>query len=217
MDYQSRYNAIRGDMADEASLLKWQADEGFQDWLRDGPLTLDRHTITRTGHRQATVIEPDGTVFANILFGPACPDTLEAMLAWHRKGKPKPDVYEPTDRERIDALTRRVEVLEKLLTVSEPPPMAEEPPVQVGHMDEPNDLEIPRFLAPSPVESVPTDLQALAEPGETVEQTRSRLWALYRELQNKIMMALASREEVRLHERLHIHMGWLAAADERDF
>lgn len=90
-------------------------------------------------------------------------------------------------------------------------------PVQVGHMDEPDDLEIPRFLAPPPAESVPTDLQALAEPGETVEQTRSRLWALYRELQNKIMMALASREEVRLHERLHIHMGWLAAADERDF
>lgn len=96
-----------------------------------------------------------------------------------------------------------------------PRPVIVEVPVQVGHLDEPDDLEIPRFLAPAPEESVPTDLQALAEPGETTEQTRTRLWALYRELQNKIMMALASREEVRLHERLHIHMGWLAAADER--
>lgn len=101
--------------------------------------------------------------------------------------------------------------------VSAPQPMEE--PVQVGHMDEPDDLEIPRFLAPAPepAPSVPDDLQALAEPGETTEQTRARLWALYREIQNKIMMALASREEVRLHERLHNHMGWLAAADERDF
>lgn len=112
MDYQSRYNAIRGDMANEESLLKWQEDEEFQVWLRTGPLTIDRHTITRTGHRQATVIEPDGTVFKDILFGPTCPDTLEAMLAWHRKGKPRETPRPPTDRELIDSLTKRVEALE---------------------------------------------------------------------------------------------------------
>ena len=140
MDYQSRYNAIRGDMADEESLLKWQADEGFQDWLRNGPLTIDRHTITRTGHRQATVIEPDGTVFANILFGPTCPDTLPDMLAWHRKGKPKPDVYEPTDRERIDALTRRVEILEKW-------------------MAEGRDVQIPAFLKAAPPHEIADTLE----------------------------------------------------------
>ncbi len=122
---------------------------------------------------------------------------------------------------RADGISLATELMQDAIKPPAPPKPAPEPkrtpPVQVGHMDEPDDLEIPRFLAPSPAESVPTDLQALAEPGETVEQTRSRLWALYRELQNKIMMALASREEVRLHERLHIHMGWLAAADERDF
>lgn len=101
--------------------------------------------------------------------------------------------------------------------IPEPEPVVVEEPVQVGHMDEPDDLEIPRFLAPPPEEQVPDELAALVEPGETLEQTRARLWALYRELQNKIMMALASREEIRLHERLHIHMGWLAAADERKF
>lgn len=111
MDYQSRFNAIRGDMADEASMLEWQADEDFQKWLHNGPLVIDRHTVKRTGPRRATVTEPDGTVFENIIFGPTCPDNLEAMLAWHRKGKPK-DVLQITDREMILALTKRVEALE---------------------------------------------------------------------------------------------------------
>lgn len=119
---------------------------------------------------------------------------------------------------RADGISLARELMQDAIAPPEAAPAPKPkrtPPMQVGHSDEPNDLEIPRFLAPPPVESVPTDLQALAEPGETTEQTRTRLWALYRELQNKIMMALASREEMRLHERLHIHMGWLAAAEER--
>lgn len=111
MDYQARFNAMRGDMADEASMLEWQADAEFQKWLRNGPITIDRHTVKRTGPKRCTVIEPDGTVFENIIFGPTCRDTLEDMLAHHRKGKPK-EVRAPTDRELIEALTRRVEALE---------------------------------------------------------------------------------------------------------
>lgn len=83
------------------------------------------------------------------------------------------------------------------------------------YLEQPEDLEIPRFLAPATEETVPTELQALAEPGETTRQTQDRLWKLYLELQSKIMMALASADEIRLHERLHTHMNWLSIADER--
>lgn len=92
-----------------------------------------------------------------------------------------------------------------------PPPAPKEPdPVQVGHMDEPADLEIPRFLAPSPEATVPTDLQALVEPGETTRGTQERLWKLYLELQGKLMLGLASTEEIGLHTILHGHLHWLA-------
>lgn len=111
MDYQSRFNAIRGDMADEASLIEWQADADFMRWLHEGPLVIDRHTIKRVGPKQATVTEPDGTVFEGIIFGPTCKDTLEDMLAHHRKGKPK-EFRVLSDREMIEALTKRVEALE---------------------------------------------------------------------------------------------------------
>jgi hypothetical protein len=117
MDYQSRFNAIRGDMADEASLLAWQADKDFQEWLRNGPIVIDRHTVTRTGHKRCTVIEPDGTVFTDILFGPTVADDLAAMLAHHRKGKPREE-RRVTDRERIEILERRVDALEALLSNS---------------------------------------------------------------------------------------------------
>lgn len=118
MDYQSRYNAIKGDMADEASLLKWQGDEAFNEWLRNGPIVIDQHTIKRTGCKRCTVIEPDGTVFEDIVFGPNCFDTLEDMLAWHRKGKPSPKIYFFSDRDRIEILERRVDALEALLSNS---------------------------------------------------------------------------------------------------
>jgi hypothetical protein len=83
-------------------------------------------------------------------------------------------------------------------------------PVQVGHKEEPQDLEIPRFLAPSPEATVPTDLQALVEPGETTRGTQERLWKLYLELQGKLMLGLASTEEIGLHTILHGHLHWLA-------
>jgi len=112
MDYQSRYGLLQGDMADEAALRDWQADAAFQQWLHNGPITISRHTIKRTGPRRATVTEPDGTVFEDIIFGLTTPDTLEAMLAWHRKGKPKPETPQLTDRELISALMQRVAALE---------------------------------------------------------------------------------------------------------
>ena len=88
--------------------------------------------------------------------------------------------------------------------------------VQVGQTDEPDDLEIPRFLAPDPLESVPDLLRTLAEPGEGVEAMQARLWALYLELTGKLMLNLASPEEIALHGRLHNHLHWIAPPLEGD-
>lgn len=84
------------------------------------------------------------------------------------------------------------------------------------HMEAPDDLEIPRFLEPEPDPLIPDELHSLSEPGETVREMQARLWLLYLELQNKVMMALASREEIRLHTTLHGHLNWLAPPLEGD-
>lgn len=186
--------------------VEFRGEPAILYWICRGP----------TGEEEVRLTKLDGTVIADDLV-----HVWEGMDPedWFDRLDPHDlPVWTAENGKTEKRLLVRIRELEERVARLEPKPEpVEEPPVQVGHMDEPNDFEIPRFLAPPPAESVPTDLQALAEPGETVEQTRARLWALYRELQNKIMMALASREEVRLHERLHIHMGWLAAADERDF
>lgn len=95
-------------------------------------------------------------------------------------------------------------------------PWRAEAPVQVGHDDEPDDLEIPRFLAPDPLESVPDPLRMLAEPGETVAAMQARLWALWRELNGKLMLNLANPEEIALHTRLHNELHWIAPPIEGD-
>jgi hypothetical protein len=92
----------------------------------------------------------------------------------------------------------------------EPAPEIMEAPVQVGHMDIPEELEIPRFLAPDPLEGIPDALQALAEPGETVPEMQARLWTLWRELNGKLMLNLAGSEEIALHTRLHNELHWIA-------
>ena len=86
----------------------------------------------------------------------------------------------------------------------------EEAPVQVGQMDEPEPIEIPRFLAPDPLEGIPDGLRVLAEPGETIAQMQARLWELWREMNGKLMLNLASPEEIALHTRLHNELHWIA-------
>jgi hypothetical protein len=191
MDYQSRYNAIRGDMADEASMLAWQADEGFQEWLRNGPLVIDRHTVTRTGHKRCTVIEPDGTVFTNILFGPTVADNLAAMLAHHRKGKPKPETPQLTDRERIEMLEKRVKRLEDLIR------------------EAPEPVEIPEFLQDNP----PAELADLFDPADTAPQSNEKLLVRLREVLGLIGLAedaggRAAPELYRRKDRLESGIRW---------
>lgn len=115
---------------------------------------------------------------------------------------------------RPDGISLATELMQDAIkppAAPKPVPAPKEPePVQVGHKEEPEDLEIPRFLAPSPEATVPTDLQALVEPGETTRGTQERLWKLYLELQGKLMLGLASTEEIGLHTILHGHLHWLA-------
>ncbi len=85
-----------------------------------------------------------------------------------------------------------------------------EAPVQVGQDAEPEPIEIPRFLAPDPLEGIPDQLRALAEPGETVAAMQARLWVLWRELNGKLMLNLAGTEEIALHGRLHNQLHWIA-------
>lgn len=119
------------------------------------------------------------------------------------------------------ALAKEMEQVSKVLTnyiprlmqhigeIPETQP-AEEIPVQVGQMDEPEPIEIPRFLAPDPLEGIPAGLIELAEPGETSAQMQARLWALWLEINGKLMLGLASTEEIALHSRLHNELHWFA-------
>jgi hypothetical protein len=96
----------------------------------------------------------------------------------------------------------------------EPAPILVEEPVQVGHMDEPEPIEIPTFLTPDPMDAVPDALRLLAEPGESAQAMQARLWSLYLELNGKLMLNLASPEEIALHSRLHNELHWIAPTIE---
>jgi hypothetical protein len=89
-----------------------------------------------------------------------------------------------------------------------------EVPMQVGHMDEPEPIEIPPFLTPDPMDAVPDALRLLAEPGESTQAMQARLWSLYLELNGKLMLNLASPEEIALHSRLHNDLHWIAPTIE---
>jgi hypothetical protein len=90
-----------------------------------------------------------------------------------------------------------------------PRPVAETP-MPIGEMEIPEEIEIPRFLAPDPLEDVPESLQDLAEPGETPEAMQARMWSLWLELNGKLMLGLATTEETALHSRLHNELHWFA-------
>jgi hypothetical protein len=96
------------------------------------------------------------------------------------------------------------------------------------HMEEPVPVEIPEFLlepevpeaveepAPEPEpehdppETVPEALLDLVQENEAYSDTKTRLWSLYLELNGKLMLNLASPEEIALHSRLHNELHWIA-------
>lgn len=212
-EYQIRYDLLGANAADAETCAKWQADECFQEWLNSGPIRINGHIVERVGCRRAKIIEPDGYTYEGIIFGEGCGDTLEEMLAWHCRGGKPVDLPAISDRELIDALTQRVTALEALLGAATPQAetaIVEEAPMQVGQLEEPEEIEIPRFLAPDPLESVPASLLDLAEPDETPEAMQARLWSLWLELNGKLMLGLATPEETALHSRLHNELHWFA-------
>ena len=117
------------------------------------------------------------------------------------------------------ALAKEMEQVGKVLTnyiprlmkhIGEIAPPAEEIPVPIGEMEVPEEIEIPRFLAPETVTAIPEGLAELAEPGETAAAMQARLWALWLEINGKLMLGLASQEEIALHTRLHNELHWFA-------
>lgn len=88
--------------------------------------------------------------------------------------------------------------------------LATETSMPIGEMEVPEEIEIPRFLAPDPLEDVPASLLDLAEPGETALEMQARLWSLWLELNGKLMLGLATTEETALHSRLHNELHWFA-------
>lgn len=114
------------------------------------------------------------------------------------------------------ALAKEMEQVGKVLTNYIPRLMQhigelpEETPVPIGEMEVPEEIDIPRFLAPELVTAVPDGLMDLAEPGETAAAMQARLWALWLEINGKLMLGLASSEEIALHTRLHNELHWFA-------
>jgi hypothetical protein len=80
--------------------------------------------------------------------------------------------------------------------------------------DEPEDVAIPPFLTSDPMDAVPDALRMLAEPGESAQAMQARLWSLYLELNGKLMLNLASPEEIALHSQLHNDLHWIAPTIE---
>jgi hypothetical protein len=120
----------------------------------------------------------------------------------------------------IAALAKEMEQVGKVLTNYIPRLMQhigeiqQEAGMQVGHMDEPEDVAIPPFLTPDPMDAVPDALRLLAEPGESTQAMQARLWSLYLELNGKLMLNLASPEEIALHTKLHNDLHWIAPTIE---
>jgi hypothetical protein len=88
--------------------------------------------------------------------------------------------------------------------------LPEETPMQVGQLEVPEEIEIPRFLSPDVSGDIPAGLIELAEPGETAAEMQARLWALWLEINGKLMLGLASTDEIALHTRLHNELHWFA-------
>ena len=57
---------------------------------------------------------------------------------------------------------------------------------------------------------VPEGLADLVRENEAYGDAQARLWALYVEIQNKLMLGLATEEDARLHTRLHGHLAWIS-------
>jgi hypothetical protein len=91
-----------------------------------------------------------------------------------------------------------------------PRPIPEPVEAPVKDMEIPEEIEIPRFLAPDPLDDVPASLLDLAEPDETPEAMQARMWSLWLELNGKLMLGLATTEETALHSRLHNELHWFA-------
>lgn len=113
--------------------------------------------------------------------------------------------------EADDLPIAEVQVIEEKPVIEQPAiEIEQEEPMPIGEMEIPEEIEIPRFLAPDPLESVPARLLDLAEPGETVPEMQGRLWSLWLELNGKLMLGLATTEETALHSRLHNDLHWIA-------
>lgn len=74
----------------------------------------------------------------------------------------------------------------------------------------PEPVEIPAFLSEPEPDHPPAGLADLIRENEPHGEARTRLMALYVNLQNKLMLGLASDAEGKMHTRLHGHLGWLA-------
>jgi hypothetical protein len=107
--------------------------------------------------------------------------------------------------------TPEVQVIEADPVIEQPAiEVEQEEPMPIGEMEIPEEIEIPRFLAPDPLEDVPASLLDLAEPDETPEAMQARMWSLWLELNGKLMLGLATTEETALHSRLHNELHWFA-------
>jgi hypothetical protein len=115
---------------------------------------------------------------------------------------------------RADGVSLARDLMRDAIKPPPPPKPVPQPersdPMPVGEMEIPEEIEIPRFLAPDPLEDVPASLQHLAEPDETVHEMQARMWTLWLELNGKLMLGLATPEETSLHSRLHNELHWFA-------
>jgi hypothetical protein len=150
-------------------------------------LQFEGHTIEQyemDGVEAIRVIEPDGTVFDNMVFGPTAGQTLAEKLAHHRKGKPK-ETPQLTDRERIEMLEKRVKRLEDLMNAP------------------PEKIDIPAFLKPPEAEMNFHDefIAREALDGEERQDTVARLQLQFEKLTNySYVRALEDAEQARLSE-----------------
>ncbi|MEO0975962.1 MAG: hypothetical protein AAFY24_01835 [Pseudomonadota bacterium] len=88
---------------------------------------IEGYKIVRHSEKCASIIDPNGTVWERVSFGPRCPDTVENMLNVHRFGSPTlpEDAVEraPKYHEQVEmAIASLADRVGKLETAPKPEP-----------------------------------------------------------------------------------------------
>lgn len=160
---------------------------------------IEGYKIVRHSEKCASIIDPNGTVWERVSFGPRCPDTVENMLNVHRFGSPTlpEDAVEraPKYHEQVEmAIASLADRVGKLETAPKPEPA---PKTNLQRAIDARYQE-PEEAAEQPPEAI-ADLFQADRPFADQALALQRLWV---KLGHHVQRGTATPEQIKKHERL---------------